>query len=277
MLVGRVAFRQVSNPSQVLELTSQRKRLRVSGNDRVAFLHGQCTQDIKRLRPGASCYAAFLTAKGKMRGDADILCGDDALLLSSVADLQGTLEKFVIAEDVVIEDVSARLGEWAVWGAAAPAGELVYPNRLGGWNVLGVAPAGEPITADTVEVWRVEHGVPLWGVDMDETTIPVEAGLAAWAIDYNKGCYIGQETIARIKTYGHVNRQLVQLALAAVPARGTPILAGGKPVGQITSAMLSVKLGKALALGYVRREFVKTGGVLEVATQPAEVIKPCGE
>lgn len=232
--------------TRVADLTKVRKRWRVTGADRVAFLHGQCTNDIKRLKPGEHCYAAFLTAKGKMRGDADIVCLDDAFLLSSVAELRATLEKFVITEDVVIECVSDQVPEFAVWGEK-PTGLAVYDNRLGGWNVIGGQPVGEPVALDEVEQMRIAAGVPLWGVDMDENTIPVEAGLAAWAISYDKGCYIGQETIARIKTYGHVNRHLCQVRVA----------------------------GK-LALRYVRRELAKPGAIVTVDGVPAEVIKLCG-
>ncbi len=229
---------------RVADLTAVRKRWRVAGADRAAFLHGQCTNDIKRLKPGEHCYAAFLNAKGKMRGDADIVCLDEAFILSSVAELQATLEKYVITEDVTIEPFAVT--EHAVWGAK-PTGVAVYDNRLGGWNVMGGQPVGERVTVEEMERLRVEAGVPLWGVDMDENTIPVEAGLAAWAISYDKGCYIGQETIARIKTYGHVNRHLCQVRLAG-----------------------------ALALRYVRRELAKPGAIVTVGDIQAEVIKLCG-
>ncbi len=226
----------------VADLSAVRIRLRVTGADRVAFLHGQCTNDIKRLRPGEHCYAAFLTAKGKMRGDADIVCLAEMFLMSTSPGMKESLEKFIITEDVVIEDVSAAVGEWVVFGA--PVG---FANRLGGWTVLGERPVGEEISLEQYERRRIEAGVPRWGVDMDENTIPVEAGLAAWAISYDKGCYIGQETIARIKTYGHVNRCLVQMRVA----------------------------GK-LALGYVRRELAKPGTTVTVGGVQAEVIKVCG-
>src|SRR5208282_3851112 len=124
-----------------------------------------------------------------------------------------------------------------------------------------------------------EAGLPLWGADMDETTIPNEVGLERRAISYDKGCYIGQETIARIKTYGHVNRQLVLIAVAGeeVPARGQKLFQGEKEVGQVTSATLSVRLGKPVALGYLRRELARTGTKLKVSESNAEVLRVCGE
>ena len=137
----------------------------------------------------------------------------------------------------------------------------------------------ETISAEALEVLRIEAAVPKWGVDMDESTIPNEAGLEARAINYDKGCYIGQETIARIKTYGHVNRRLVQMVIGgeSVPARGDTILAEGREVGQVTSAVRSSRLGKPLALGYVRREFATAGAKLNWNNETAEVLKVCGE
>lgn len=246
----------------------------------MAFLHGQCTNDIQRLRAGESCYAAFLNAKGKVRGEGHIICLPDAFLAETSAGLQPSLEKFVITEDVVIEDVSASLGEWLVVGDAQvslPADAVTFVHPLG-IGVLGAPPGPVTISPEMLEVLRIEAAIPRWGVDMDENTIPNEAGLEARAVNYDKGCYIGQETIARIKTYGHVNRYLVQLRLAGgpVPDCGTKILAGDKEVGTVTSAVQSGRFGAPVALGYVRRELAKTGTIVTVGGTQAEVIKLCG-
>jgi folate-binding protein YgfZ len=120
---------------------------------------------------------------------------------------------------------------------------------------------------------------------MDENTIPNEAGLEARAISYDKGCYIGQETIARIKTYGHVNRRLVQIVIGSqagtpvppIPGRVDKLLVDGREVGQVTSAVRSSRLGKPLALGYVRREFATAGTKLNWNSETAEVLRVCGE
>ena len=135
------------------------------------------------------------------------------------------------------------------------------------------------MNAEMLEVLRIEAAVPTWGVDMDENTIPNEAGLEARAINYDKGCYIGQETIARIKTYGHVNRRLIQCLVesAQVPKCGDKILAEGREVGHITSAGHSSRLGKPLALGYVRREFATAGIKLNWNNETVEVLRVCGE
>jgi folate-binding protein YgfZ len=262
----------------IAELTRERMRLRITGADRVEFLHGQCTNDIKQLAVGQSCYAAFLNAKGKMRGDGHVIHVPDAFLLETSPGINAILEKYVVTEDVVIEDLSGTLREWLMIGPPAPlpAGGVTFTHSLG-LGVLSAAAMTPTLDAMALDLLRIEAGVPKFGVDMDENTIPVEAGLGARGISYDKGCYVGQETIARIKTYGHVNRQLLQLAVAGslVPAPQTKIFAGDKEVGQVTSAVQSIRLGKVIALGYVRREFVATGTQLRVGEQPAEVIKQC--
>lgn len=252
--------------TRIADLSQTRRRLRMRGADRVTFLHGQCTHDIRRLRPGEHCYAAFLNPKGKMRGDGDILCLEDAFLISTHADLQPTLERYIITEEVVIEDVSAELPEFALFDSPPPVAPLRYDNRLGGWNVIGIRPEGDLMDAEELERLRVEAGIPLWGVDLNENVIPIEAGLQRWAISYDKGCYIGQETIARIRTYGHVNRHLCQLAGPQPPARDA-----------VTSLVWSPAQNRFVVLAYLRRELAKPGTTVTVGGVPMEVIKRCGD
>jgi folate-binding protein YgfZ len=265
----------------IADLSGARNRLRVTGADRVEFLHGQCTNEIRRLRAGESCYAAFLNAKGKMRGEGQVICLADAFLLEVNPGLAPSLAKFIITEDVTIEDVSASMGEWLVIGdevGEPPVPLMTFRHPLG-LCVIGNGIMSGTIAAEALEVLRIEAAVPKWGLDMDENTIPVEAGLEARAISYDKGCYIGQETIARIKTYGHVNRRLVQMALTggSVPGCGDKIFVEAREVGQVTSAVRSLRLGKPLALGYVRREFATAGAKLNWNNETAEVLKVCGE
>jgi folate-binding protein YgfZ len=248
---------------------------------------------VKRLRAGKSCYAAFLNAKGKMRGEGHIICQPDAFLLETNPGLLPSLERFIITEDVIIEDVSDKLGEWLVVGRvpsrgdgfapaedsepAMPADAITFSHPLG-VGVISATPMVATVSAEDFEILRVEAGVPLWGVDMNETTIPDEAGLAGRATSYDKGCYVGQETIARIKTYGHVNRRLIQCKVdgAEVPDRGAKILAGDKEAGHVTSAVRSPKFGGPLALAFVRRELAKPGTLVTVDGNQAEVIGLCG-
>lgn len=265
----------------VVDLSRERQRLRVAGEDRVDFLHGQCTNDIRRLAVGESCYAAFLNARGKMRGEGHIICQPDAFLLEVNPGLAPSLEKFIITEDVTIDDVSATLGEWLMVGeadASLPSKAATFRHPLG-LGVISEEPMIATISPDMLEALRIEAATPRWGADMDESTIPNEAGLERRVISYDKGCYVGQETIARIKTYGHVNRRLVQLACVedSALARGDKILADGREVGQVTSTAFSPRLGKPLALGYVRREFAMAGVKLRLNDHTAEVLRICGE
>ena len=266
---------------QIANLSGDRERLRVTGDDRVDFLHGQCTNDVKRLAVGESCYAAFLDAKGKMRGEGHIIRRIDAFLLELNPGLTSSLEKFIITEDVTIEDVTARMGEWLIIGeqtANLPAEAITFEHPLG-LGVISEEPIAETIDRETLEILRIEAAIPRWGMDMDESTIPNETGLEKRAISYDKGCYIGQETIARIKTYGHVNRRLVQLGCAGggLPARGERVLGESREVGRVTSSAFSSRLGKPLALGYVRREFAVAGVKLRLDDHTAEVLRVCGE
>jgi folate-binding protein YgfZ len=171
---------------------------------------------------------------------------------------------------------------------ALPGFDVLCPRaRLPAlWRQLvaaGAAPAGL-MALDTL---RIEAGTAVYGLDIDESNLPHEVGRIETAVSFTKGCYIGQETIARIRTYGHVNRSLVGLRLAEreTPDRGAPIHKDGKEIGHITSSVLSPRLGTGLALGYVRRGSEQCGTLLEVQvsgrTQKAEVIAMplagCGE
>lgn len=141
------------------------------------------------------------------------------------------------------------------------------------WEAL---PSVPPAGFSTLEVLRLEAGVPRFGADMDESVNPMEAGLRC-AIDFDKGCYVGQEVVAKIDSLGHVNRNLVGLRIAAdaAPETGAPILESGKKVGHVTSAAMSPALGEVVALGYVHRRLSAPGQPLETEsggkTLPAKV------
>jgi folate-binding protein YgfZ len=179
---------------------------------------------------------------------ADPAIGDLYLAASPRAGGSG-LDLFVPA------DATAMVFDRLVLAARQAGG------RAAGWNALDLA--------------RFEAGIPRFGVDMDESNLPPEAGLDRDGISYTKGCYIGQETIARLRTYGQVNRALRGLrlddAVATLPVRGDKLVRDGREVGYVTGAVRSAAAGGAIALGYVRRECNAPGTALHVRTAGAEV------
>jgi folate-binding protein YgfZ len=147
--------------------------------------------------------------------------------------------------------------------------KLIEAARRVGGGVCGM---------EAFEVARVEAGVPRFGAELDETVLPPEAGLDATAVSYTKGCYIGQEVLNRIRTIGHVNRTLVGLrfddAAAPRPVKGGKLLADGREVGVVTSAVFSPRLGAPIALGLVRREQATPGTALALAGGGASRVAP---
>ena len=307
----------------ILDL-SFRARLCVTGADRKTFLHGQVTNDVKALQPGTGCYAALITAKGKMQSDLNIWCLDDELLLDFEPGLSNAvaqrLDKFIIAADVQIVDAAPDYGLVSVQGPQAEAvvrmlalpweipakpegsstttdatlGQLYLMNQprtgTAGFDVFAPTAAlgavadklvaaaksldGRAAGWDALELARIEAGIPRYGADMDENNLPPEAGLDARAISYTKGCYIGQEVLARIRTYGQVAKALRGLRLAddlkTLPAKGDKLFQKGKEIGFITSAVYSPTFQANLALGYVRREANQIGNELTLRMAAAE-------
>jgi folate-binding protein YgfZ len=303
---------------------SFRSRLCLVGVDRARFLHGQVTNDVKKLHTGEGCYAAITTAKGKMESDVNIFCLADELLLDFEPGLaekiSARLEKFIVADDVQIVDAAPHYGLLSAQGPKAEAviralnlspeippkpmasvkisdptlGEIYLANHArlgnGGFDLFVPNPAlgavadklmaaakmvgGLACGWNAFETVRIERGIPRFGVDMDETNLPLESGIESRAVVYNKGCYLGQEVINRVHSFGHVTKELRGLLLAegatTLPARGDKLFRDGKEVGYITSAAKSLKVGTNIALGYVRREVNQIGNELWLRTAAGE-------
>ena len=269
---------------------SQQGKLALTGGEAKSFLSGQVTNDVEALEAGRGQYAALLTHKGKMLGDLRVLdTGAELLLLCERVALQAlfdTLRRAILGHDAQVHKRTLQRGLLALVGprarAVAGAGGLPdeehanRPARVAGADVLLVATdAGvdvvclaedtetvrsELVAAGAVEVdeaeaevVRVESGRPRYGVDLDDTVIPQEAGLNARAVSFTKGCYVGQETVARLFYRGKPNRQLRGLRLSAPVAPGDEVRLGAKAVGRITSTAQSPVHGP-IALGFVRRE-----------------------
>ena len=262
---------------------SERGKLLLTGSGAKEFLHGQVTNDVEGLEPGHGCYAAFLTHKGKMLGDLRILDGGEAGLWidterSALQELFNLLRRTRIGRDVEIHKRTLQRALLSLVGpgarAVAELGEHEHrraelggaPVRLVGTD-LGIdvicaaedadrvraALDAEPVAEAAAEVVRVESGRPRFGVDLDDTVIPQEAGLNDRAVSFTKGCYVGQETVARLYYKGKPNRHLRGLRLSEPVPAGTPLRLGEKEVGRVGSSVVSPTLGP-IALAIVRRE-----------------------
>ncbi len=283
-----------------------RGRLALTGPDAKTFLQGQVTQDIEGLEPGRGAYAAFLTHKGKMLGDLRVLDLGDELLLScervSLQELFNMIRRYKLGSDVELHKRTLEMGELSLIGpdarrvAGADAlGAEEHDNvraEIGGHPVVLVATdagvdvfcaaervegvRGALVAAGAVEageaaaeVVRVERGRPRYGIDLDDSVIPQEAGLNERAVSFTKGCYVGQETVARLHYRGKPNRHLRGLRLSAPVEPGTPLLLGEKEVGRVRSSVVSPANGP-IALALVRRE-AGPGDTLAAGEATAEV------
>ncbi len=273
---------------------SERGKLALTGAAAKEFLNGQVTNDVEALAPGTGCYAAFLTHKGKMLGDLRVLdAGDELLLDTERVALQALFDmvrRFSVGYDVQLHKRTLESALFSLVGPqaravvpAAPAEEHAHAVVPGlgraiatatGIDVLCAAEEADavraalvgagavPVTEDAAEIVRVERGVPRYGVDMDDGTIPEEAALNDRAVSFTKGCYVGQETVARLHWKGKPNRRLRGLRLSAPASGGDELRLGEKVVGRVGSVVVSPGHGP-IALAIVRRE-AAPGDVLTV-------------
>ena len=257
-----------------------RGKLRVTGEDRARLIHAMSTNDVQGLAPGQGVYAFFLTAQGRVLADANIFALPDALLIdceaSARARMYEHIDKYIIADDAAVEDISEQWPTLAVEGPAAgefvdlppaPFGIAALGDRYiarvsraateGCW-IFGAPPdlrAVPEADDEAVDTVRLENGRPVYGIDFSEANIAHETRLMH-ALHFSKGCYLGQEIVERVRSRGHVNRQLVPLRIdtTVAPERGTKVLDAGREVGEITSAAFSPALRLVCALGMVRAE-----------------------
>src|SRR5438874_7408072 len=243
---------------------SDRAKFRISGTDRIRFLNGQITNDLRKASETSAIEACVLNAKGKTDGHLFVSVWGECFFVDAEPDLQKTLkvrlERYVIADDVHIEDITDNFSLFHVLPQQSPLpdfGRTVSVRRFAepGWGI-GVEAAQRdvllqrlssvftPCDSHVAEVMRIEQGIPRWGHELTNEIIPIEANLEQRTIDYQKGCYIGQEVISRMKMSGQTNKQLCGLvSLNDSPLEsGTklfPIDAGKKEIGWITSVARS--------------------------------------
>jgi len=275
--------------------------LRLTGSDRIAWLHGMVTNDVEKLRPGEGCYAAHLTPQGRLVAQMAVLIDQDAVWLSleraAIEKLAAAFDRLIIMEDAIVENVA---DQYAVIGVLGPLGAKTLEDLLGeplnldspyqhrclkelrivrtelGYDVWAPrSQAGEklqaiedcgavPIDHAVWDMIRTEAGLPVYGVDIDETTTMPELGERG--INYDKGCYIGQEVVAKVKYIGHVNRKFMGFICDGddLPAPQSKVRSGEKEVGYITTRVFSPRLGKPIALGFVSRAAAAPGSRVKI-------------
>lgn len=269
---------------------SSRAKYRVTGSDRLRFLNGQITNDAKKASESSAIEACVLSAKGKISAHLFLSSMSDAFLLDADPALREILptrlERYLIADDVEIADITDQFALFHVLpGPSTPSipGEwrTLHARRftIAGWDVWVNSGDREraqqelssqfPLqTEEQAEILRIESGVPRWGRELTEEIIPIEANLEERCVDYEKGCYIGQEVISRIKMSGQTNKRLCGLVArdGGAIAMGAQLCApnGGKEAGWITSVTLSARLDRQIALGFVKRGFNSLGNVLQL-------------
>ena len=280
---------------------SDRAKFVARGSEAADFLQGQVSNDVEALEPGGGCYATILTAKGKLRTDLRILRspGGDFFWLDTEAIghavVRHMLQTYSLGRDVQWEDLSADHSILSLVGPGADAlvepapgavehsvvdsGEglwartdlgldlLCAASQAGEWrDRLGV----EAVSEEAAECVRIESGRPRLGYDMDAETMPQEAGIDHRAVSFTKGCYVGQETVARLHYRGKPNRHLRGLRLSEPGERGSDILLGERVVGRVASTTVSPRFGP-IALALVRRE-AEPGSTVTVNGADAEVV-----
>lgn len=290
---------------------STRGKLKLTGEDRARLLHAMSSNDVNHLEPQQALYAFFLSAQGRILADAEIYNLGDSIWLDTEPQLgpklRDHLDKYIIADDVSIDDETDPYAAIELNGpgflAAAARLELPVPEsktKLTSWRggfiarvsstasdglriFLPVAQKPELLqrldshnipaaTPEDAELVRIENGIPRYGHDIGERYLVQETGLLD-AVHTNKGCYLGQEIVERVRSRGQVHRHLsrIRIAGSTAPAPGTKLTGEGKDLGEITSAIYSPALGEVAALAYLRTEAVATRPELHAGELPARL------
>jgi len=288
-----------------------RAKLLLTGGDRQKWLNGMVTNNIRDLAAGRGTYNFLLNAQGHILGDMYLHNRGDYILLdtdmSQAEKLRQALDKFIIMDDVEIADASDKLTAVGLHGPKAKqvlsaarielpgleplqahdttwdaAGITVVTTEQGGFEIwLATANAGKlwdalvaagatPVGTDAYELWRIANGIPRYGQDIRERDLPQETEQMR-ALNFAKGCYVGQEIVERIRSRGAVHRRFTGFEIGGPPpAPGTKLQASGKEVGEITS-VATLPSDRTVALGYVRREAAAPGAILIAGESKARV------
>jgi tRNA-modifying protein YgfZ len=275
---------------------SARGKIRVTGEDRARLLHAMTTQDVQSLAPGQGCYAFFLNAQGRILGDVNIFCREDSFLLDTEPEtrqkLYDHIDRYIIADDVTLEDVTGDMSTVAIEGPqsaavlerlGAPLPEADYETRswsgslvarvnstgAGGYFIFMlptkkvdlIAALNIPeATPEQARAVRLEQGKPRYGEEITERYLVQETAQLN-AVSFVKGCYLGQEIVERVRSRAQIHRVLRRLSIDGTepPPAGTKLKSGDADFAEIASAVYSPALGKVAALAYVRTQFAEPG------------------
>ncbi|MCX6627759.1 MAG: hypothetical protein NTW28_09035 [Candidatus Solibacter sp.] len=271
---------------------SARGRIVARGRDRARLLHAISSNEVKKMTPGTGCYAFLLNPQGQIQADICLLCLDDHFLIDTEPELREKvhlhIKRYIIADQVELEDVTAgtaaiglegpraaatlaALGapvvgaaySHAAWGDATmaavtitgqPGVRIFCPAEKAAAIVHQLEAAGAAAAnLEDARLVRIENGKPRYGDDIRETSLPQETQ-QMHAVSFNKGCYLGQEIVERIRAQGRVNRKLMRVVLegSEVPSAGTKTTVDGVEA-EVTSAVISPASGEVVALAYVRQ------------------------
>jgi tRNA-modifying protein YgfZ len=302
----------LTNGAALLDL-SRRGRIRVTGEDRARLLHAMTTNHVQQMKPGDGIYAFFLNAQGRILTDAYVLCFEDHFLLDTGPEtrqvLYGHLDQYIIADDVTLEDITEETFSLGLEGPKAtdtaarcgmqaphhrfahvPAGEFLVAAMSStgshGVRIYGPTRHKDEATAtiegagaiaaseEDAETVRIENFVPRYGCDITEHTLPQETQ-QMHALHFQKGCYLGQEIVERIRSRGHVNRLLMGFRIESdltLPPTGTKLMLEGQPAGEVTSSAAAANA--VFGLAYVRTQWAKSGAIAEIEGHAAALFPP---
>jgi folate-binding protein YgfZ len=291
---------------------SSRGKIRATGEDRARLLHAMTTNQVETLKPGEGCYAFFLNAQGRILADANLLCFEDHFLLDTEPETRTKifehLDRYIIADDVALEDQTGRISTIAIEGPqaaaaltklgapipAAPYSFLPWMNgtvaRLdttgkGGFFLLIPTAEKQALTsqlthagfieaaAEDTRIVRIESGRPRYGEEITERYLVQETSQLQ-AVNFGKGCYLGQEIVERVRSRAQIHRVLRRLEIDTKepPAVGTKLKCGDADAAEIASAAFSPALGKMVALAYVRTQFAEPGTEIALNGVSARVL-----
>ncbi len=305
-------YESLTTGAAIIDL-SRRGRIRVTGEDRARLLHAMTTNHVQQMKPGDGIYVFFLNAQGRILADAVVLCFEDHFLLDTGPETRKAvyehLDQYIIADDVTLDDVTEQtfsfglegpkaMGVAARCGLQAPhhrfahvaSNELVAANIAAtgshGIRIYGAVARKEEVIAliegagavaasdQDAEIVRIENFVPRYGCDITEHTLPQETQ-QMHALHFQKGCYLGQEIVERIRSRGHVNRLLMGFRIdgeAKPPAPGTKLMLEGQAAGEVTSSAGTPEA--VFGLAYVRTQWAKSGAMAEIDGHAAALFAP---